>query len=50
MSPALTRLSADGSLASALEVFDTDGGGVRCSSHVSVMSLCRRKLHAVMWN
>ncbi|SVC79907.1 uncharacterized protein METZ01_LOCUS332761, partial [marine metagenome] len=28
MPPALTRLSADGSLASALEVFDTDGGMV----------------------
>jgi len=24
---------------------DVDGGGVRCGSHVSVMSLCRRKLH-----
>ena len=23
---------------------DLDGGGVRCSSHVSVMSLCRRIL------
>ena len=28
MPPALTRLSADGSLVSALEVFDTDGGMV----------------------